>query len=121
MKTEKLNYYENKLMNEKKRVKELIEEMKENDMIDLHEEMESELSLYDNHPGDIGTIRADMERAIAFKGNEVSILKKIEDALHVMKQGDYGVCQRCGKIIPEERLEVIPYTTLCLSCEKQIH
>ena len=47
----------------------------------------------------LAVIRADVVRA----------LEKIDD-------GTYGLCDRCGASIPEERLEARPWSTLCVSC-----
>jgi RNA polymerase-binding transcription factor DksA len=47
----------------------------------------------------LAVIRADVVRA----------LEKIED-------GTYGLCDRCGASIPDERLEARPWSTLCVSC-----
>ena len=29
-------------------------------------------------------------------------------------------CERCGKLIPARRLEVLPYTRLCIACSEAI-
>jgi hypothetical protein len=29
-------------------------------------------------------------------------------------------CERCGKPIPSKRLEVLPYTRLCIECSEEI-
>ena len=121
MNAARINYFRDKLLSEKNRVTKIMTDMKRNDITDLNEEMENELSLWDNYPADIGTIREDMETTSAFKGNEVSILKKIDDALRMLDEGDYGICKRCGKPILQERLEVLPYAVFCTPCEKQIH
>jgi RNA polymerase-binding transcription factor DksA len=34
-----------------------------------------------------------------------------------MDQGQYGICQRCGKPINPERLEAFPYVTFCIDCQ----
>ena len=44
-------------------------------------------------------------------------LQMIDRALDRMRQGTYGLCLLCGKTIPEERLEVIPYAALCVACQ----
>ncbi len=50
-------------------------------------------------------------------GNEtVMELGKINRALDRMSEGDYGFCAACGKEIPEQRLEVMPYADLCVKC-----
>lgn len=47
-------------------------------------------------------------------------LVDIEAALKSMEKGDYGICQRCGKPIEAERLEVKPDATMCLSCQQEV-
>lgn len=43
-------------------------------------------------------------------------LRQVENALDRIRQGKYGLCIRCGKEIPQARLEVLPYTLMCVSC-----
>ncbi|HHG74114.1 MAG TPA: TraR/DksA family transcriptional regulator [Persephonella sp.] len=44
---------------------------------------------------------------------EIEILRAIDQALEKMKQGSYGYCEVCGEEIEEDRLEAVPWTTLC--------
>ena len=37
-------------------------------------------------------------------------------ALEKIEEGTYGLCDRCGAVIPEERLEARPWSVLCVSC-----
>ena len=41
---------------------------------------------------------------------------QIDRALEKVEDGTYGVCDTCGTEIPEERLEAIPATSLCVQC-----
>ena len=43
-------------------------------------------------------------------------LQQIENALDRINQDKYGRCIKCGKEIPEERLEVLPYALMCIQC-----
>lgn len=47
-------------------------------------------------------------------------LGDIETALRSIEKGQYGTCERCGKQIELERLEVKPDATLCLSCQQEV-
>ena len=40
-----------------------------------------------------------------------------ERALQRFANGSYGTCERCGKAIAPERLEAIPDTVTCVSCQ----
>ncbi|MDD2400878.1 MAG: TraR/DksA C4-type zinc finger protein [Clostridia bacterium] len=78
-----------------------------------------ELSLYDNHPADIGDATFEREKDLGLILNTEDKIAKIDNALIAMQEGKYGVCEECGKKISEERLQVIPYTTLCKDCKKE--
>jgi len=41
-------------------------------------------------------------------------------ALESMKKGNYGVCQRCNKSIPQARLEIVPEAKFCIECKKAL-
>lgn len=47
-------------------------------------------------------------------------LSDIDSALRSIDKGQYGTCERCGKQIEIERLEVKPDATLCLSCQQEV-
>lgn len=49
--------------------------------------------------------------------------RKLDAVEHAMKQvekGIYGICESCGDRIAPARLEVLPETTLCLDCQRQV-
>ncbi|GAB4556912.1 MAG: hypothetical protein Kow0047_00820 [Anaerolineae bacterium] len=47
-------------------------------------------------------------------------LESIQVALRAIEKGLYGICERCGKQIPPERLEVKPDATLCVECQAEV-
>ncbi len=44
-------------------------------------------------------------------------LKAINNALQRLNVGTYGICEECGSEIPEKRLMVMPFTSLCVVCQ----
>jgi DnaK suppressor protein len=48
---------------------------------------------------------------------EVALLKT---ALKRIKDGSYGICQKCEESISEARLEAVPYAPLCKRCAQQV-
>jgi len=50
---------------------------------------------------------------------EARELNQIERALLRLKQGTYGLCEACGCKIPVARLNVLPYSTLCIKCQRE--
>lgn len=43
---------------------------------------------------------------------------QIDEAIERLEQGQYGVCQDCGKAIGDERLAAVPYAALCVHCQR---
>jgi len=48
-----------------------------------------------------------------------SNLDDVDRALAKMRAGTYGTCERCGKPIAPERLEALPWATLCMDCKRK--
>ncbi|MFC3039331.1 TraR/DksA C4-type zinc finger protein [Virgibacillus xinjiangensis] len=74
----------------------------------------SELSNYDNHPGDFGTELYEREKDIALNEHAEKELEEINEALNAIDQGTYGICSKCGEDIPFERLMAVPTTDRCV-------
>jgi DnaK suppressor protein len=49
------------------------------------------------------------EQLDAMRTDVVRALAKIEE-------GTYGICDRCGRLIPQERLDARPWSVLCVDC-----
>jgi len=47
------------------------------------------------------------------------IVRQVNAALHRIESGDYGICTKCGAEISEGRLEIVPYTALCIKCAEE--
>lgn len=47
-------------------------------------------------------------------------LNQIERALTKLKNGTYGICEGCGAKIGVARLNALPYTTLCIRCQREM-
>ncbi|WP_162579411.1 TraR/DksA family transcriptional regulator [Variovorax sp. PBS-H4] len=46
-------------------------------------------------------------------------LRQIADARERMDHGTYGTCVDCGADIPLARLEVLPFSNRCISCQEK--
>ena len=69
--------------------------------------------------GDEADVAADVidRQLLTSIGTQDAIrLQQIENALDRINQDKYGRCIKCGKEIPEERLEVLPYALMCIQC-----
>jgi RNA polymerase-binding protein DksA len=52
--------------------------------------------------------------------NAGHLLGEIEAALARIDSGTYGLCSVCGGPIGEERLEAVPYATLCIDDKRAL-
>jgi len=71
-------------------------------------------------PKDLADIASDdIDRRMieAIGSQDLKRLKLIDSALTRIQQGKYGLCMKCGKKIPKERLEAIPYALMCIDCK----
>ena len=55
---------------------------------------------------------------LSIKENLEKKLLNIEKALERIKKGKYGICEKCGRKISEEKLRACPETNLCLECQR---
>jgi DnaK suppressor protein len=51
---------------------------------------------------------------------EAKELRQIERAMSKIKTGTYGSCEACSTKIPVERLNALPYSTLCVKCQREM-
>lgn len=47
------------------------------------------------------------------------MIMQIDAALSRIEQGTYGICKACGEPISNERLQALPYITLCIDCAEK--
>jgi RNA polymerase-binding transcription factor DksA len=59
------------------------------------------------------------ELARAQKASIERVLKDIDVAFARLADGSYGSCQECGKAVPAERLEILPYARCCVPCQQR--
>lgn len=81
---------------------------------DLRDEA-GELSVYRFHPADIGSEAQEQEQNFHLAQQQSDRLREIDEALQRLYKTPetFGTCERCGRPIGMERLDVLPATTLC--------
>lgn len=47
-------------------------------------------------------------------------LQQIERAIKRLRTGTYGLCEICSCKIPIARLNALPYSTLCIKCQREM-
>ncbi|MBI0427236.1 TraR/DksA family transcriptional regulator [Psychrobacter sp. NG27] len=94
-------------------------------LLTLKDEYESRIDKIEDH---IQNPQDDLnehweDQAISYRQNDMrknlmaearQSLIYVENALSRLENGTYGECEVCGKQIEEQRLEALPYATLCM-------
>ena len=62
------------------------------------------------------------ERAMAhrFRRREEFLIRKIEQSLHDIEIGEYGICDVCGERITLKRLKARPVARHCIRCKTEM-
>jgi RNA polymerase-binding protein DksA len=68
---------------------------------------------------DIASDDIDRKMIEAIGTQDLKRLKLIDSAITRIQQGKYGLCMKCGKRIPTDRLEAIPYALMCIECKAE--
>ena len=110
--------FQERLLDERRRVVDAIDNIHTENPGSLGEEAD-ETTFQDNHLGDIATATFDREMASSLEENSTHVLTEIDAALGRIEEGTYGVCKRCGNSVGEERLEALPWATLCIDCKRK--
>lgn len=79
-----------------------------------------ELSSVDQHIADLGTETFEREKAESIKISTEGQLADIDYALGRLESGDYGICEICGKKIPEARLKARPAARYCVEDQEKV-
>ncbi|MGI9197753.1 MAG: TraR/DksA family transcriptional regulator [Candidatus Nanopelagicales bacterium] len=66
--------------------------------------------------GDGTSIAVERLTQVAAHEQMLQQAEEVERALAKVDEGTYGLCDSCGAEIPEGRLEIHPWATLCVPC-----
>ena len=69
---------------------------------------------------DFSVMDLNKDLALTLGARESQMVADIDQALLRIKEGSYGVCARCGKLIDERRLEAMPTARYDAACQAQI-
>ena len=109
--------FQKRLLEERVRLQELIEEYEH----ELEEARMTESSS-DRSPdpgnAEAGSMKFEYEKELSIEQNTIDLLSKVDRALERVDDGTYGICESCNKNIPLARLDVLPYVTLCVDCAR---
>lgn len=69
--------------------------------------------------GDMAVQDAERELESQLVSLESRELVRIEKAIEAIRNGTYGQCEHCGNRIPVARLQALPHTSCCITCQRR--
>ena len=75
---------------------------------------------YGRDEGDRATASISREMTFRQKSQESGLLTLVEAALSRIKVGTFGDCPNCGKEIGANRLNAVPWSRYCITCQELI-
>ena len=93
------------------------------DILRQRENQLSELYSPDKHHladlEEMASDTTDTDSLCAFVDLSSSTVEQIDTALVKLDEGTYGCCEACEKPIHPERLDVLPFASLCVQCQRK--
>ena len=69
-------------------------------------------------PNDRASQESDIALELRNRDRERRLIKKIDESIALIVDGEYGYCESCGVEIGLKRLEARPTATLCIDCKE---
>ena len=66
-----------------------------------------------------GTDTFDRQFALSVVSSENDVVLEIDEALHQIDDGTFGVCEKCGQSIEIARLKALPFAKMCIRCKSE--
>ncbi len=110
MDRKRLDFYKKKL------------EAKREELMRMMAQNEQEAMAADDATQDIADKAANSytkEFLFSQSNNERFILNLVDEALKRVKNGGFGLCVQCSEEIQQKRIEAVPWTRHCISCQEK--
>ncbi len=78
-------------------------------------ELSGDLSSFDEEYADAATETFEREKDLSITNNIRDLTDQIDRAIERIDEGNYGLCERCGRPIEKARIKALPYATLCIT------
>lgn len=84
------------------------------------QDQDGDLTTYPFHLADEGTDTMEQEQAFLLRSNEGRLLYEIDEALRMLYKTPekYGKCMECSEDIQLDRLDLVPWATLCVEDQR---
>ncbi len=126
---EDLEAFRKVILDKRNEILEQLQNLKEQMMDPSTGQYVNENSPYSLHMAEQGTDAMEREKIFLWAQRENKFLGYLDDALHRIETGTYGICIECidepqnlcptCPLVPKERLMAVPHTQLCLQVKQK--
>jgi DnaK suppressor protein len=109
-------HFRERLLEERARAATALEHLHASNAGSLEDETDEMPSA--NHLAEMASVTVEREIDYGLEESFEHELAAIDAALARIEAGTFGACLRCGQPIGAERLEALPYVTLCIDCKR---
>ncbi len=110
MKKKDLEKFALRLKEEKAKILNHTEKIKQDDLTLSQDDLADEV--------DLASSELNQSLSIRLRDRERLLLNKIENALAKIEEGTFGICDACEEPIEVKRLEARPVADLCIRCKE---
>lgn len=110
MNQEQLEHFRNLLLSEKRKLVEAATATLKGELELSSDDMPDE--------NDLASALYDQGFTLRMRDRERGLIVKIDRALRLIEEGEYGYCSVCDDDIDLRRLEARPVTTMCIECKE---
>ncbi|MCB9800089.1 MAG: TraR/DksA C4-type zinc finger protein [Candidatus Omnitrophica bacterium] len=114
-----LDGYKQILLEIKSKISGELRHLEEDSLNRSQRDAAGDLSGYSLHMADVASDNFDRELVLGLASKEQDLLNLIQQALHKLDEGTFGLCEKTYKPITKKRLSVMPYARLCLEAQEQ--
>ena len=107
---------------ELKRFEDLLRQRRDGALAEFERDTQSERALEKSATPDIAdkaSLDETAEYLLQQEEHNRLLLREIDRALAKIKEGGFGLCERCEKAISKRRLQALPMARLCIDCQEE--
>ena len=83
--------------------------------------IEAELDSHQSKDWEELAVEREVDEVLEGLGDQgLQEVRQIDLALERIEDGTYGECQKCGDLVAEARLDLLPHTPLCRNCAASV-
>lgn len=113
-----LKKYKELLLKLREEINGQLSHITENTLKKSQRDAAGDLSGYSFHMADMASDDYERDFSLGRATEEQKMLFSIDEALRRIGEGTYGSCLQCSKPISKKRLKALPFTELCIECQK---